>query len=271
MTASAPDILALDFDGVLCDGRREYFESSCRAYAHFWPPSTLRGRTLERAFWTLRPVIKSGWEMPLLVRAIVVGAGRRVLRGWPTVRDELLETFDVPRDEFVGRLRDALDTVRRDWIWARGAEWLAAHRPYVPLDIVKSVVAEPGSTFVVTTKEGEFARRILARWGVTVAGVAGKEAGEHKCENLRELMTTHGTTSLWFVEDRIETLECVVACSDRDPRLADVRLFLASWGYPTGAARTAARRHARIRLLTLAAFRRGIASWPITRLEGRPG
>jgi hypothetical protein len=207
-------------------------------------------------------VIKSGWEMPLLVRALVTGAGRRVLRAWPTVRDELLRSFEVPRDEFVGRLRNALDGVRRDWIWASADDWLAAHRPYVGLETLRRVIGGPEQTFVVTTKEGEFARRILAHWGVTVAGVAGKEAGEHKCDNLRELMTAHGTTSLWFVEDRIETLECVVECSRRDPRLADVQLFLAAWGYTTRAARAAARRHPRIRLLTLPAFRSGVSRWP---------
>ena len=201
--------------------------------------------------------------MPLLVRALVVGAGRRVLRAWPTVRDDLLQSVAAPRDEFIGRLRDALDAVRRDWIWARADEWLTAHQPYVAIPTLRRVLEAPERTFVVTTKEGEFARRILAHWGVTVAGVAGKEAGEHKCENLRELMTTHDTTSLWFVEDRIETLECVVECSRRDPRLASVQLFLASWGYTTREARAAARRHRRICLLTLPTFRRGVSAWPV--------
>ena len=68
-------------------------------------------------------------------------------------------------------------------------------------------------------------------------------------------MTTYGTTSVWFVEDRLETLECVVTCSRRDPRLADVELLLAAWGYTTPASRSAARRHPRIRLLTLPQFR----------------
>ena len=260
--SAAPEILALDFDGVLCDGMREYYESSCRAYGHFWSPSTLRGRALQQQFRDVRPVVMSGWEMPLLLRALVTRVRRgALLRTWPTVRDELLNTFDVPRPDVVARLRDALDGVRRDWIWARADEWLAAHRPYVALETLAHVLAGSSRTFVVTTKEGAFARRILARWNISVTGVAGKEAGEHKCENLRELMTTCGTTDVGFVEDRLETLQCVVNCSERDPRLADVRLFLAAWGYTTGAARAAARRHPRIRLLTLAAFRRGVTAW----------
>ena len=32
-----PDVLALDFDGVLCDGMQEYFETSRRTYTQAWP------------------------------------------------------------------------------------------------------------------------------------------------------------------------------------------------------------------------------------------
>src|SRR5215510_9985384 len=68
-----PDILALDFDGVLCDGMREYFEASRRAYRRVWPDENAPGKELFPAFRALRPVIMTGWEMPLLLRAIVVG------------------------------------------------------------------------------------------------------------------------------------------------------------------------------------------------------
>jgi len=66
-----PDILALDFDGVLCDGMREYFEASRRTYALTWPDGPAPDEETFPAFRTLRPVILSGWEMPLLLRAIV--------------------------------------------------------------------------------------------------------------------------------------------------------------------------------------------------------
>ncbi|MHC5726941.1 MAG: HAD family hydrolase, partial [Nostoc sp.] len=36
MTASSPTILALDFDGVICDGLIEYFEVSWRTYCQIW-------------------------------------------------------------------------------------------------------------------------------------------------------------------------------------------------------------------------------------------
>ncbi|MCZ8160393.1 MAG: HAD family hydrolase, partial [Microcystis sp. LE19-196.1B] len=33
----SPRILALDFDGVLCDGMIEYFQISKRTYETLWP------------------------------------------------------------------------------------------------------------------------------------------------------------------------------------------------------------------------------------------
>ena len=67
--------------------------------------------------------------------------------------------------------------------------------------------------------------------------------------------------SLWFVEDRLETLQCVTTHGD----LAGVGLFFAGWGYNTERARDAARRSDRIRLLTLDQFRAGVAAWPVAR------
>jgi hypothetical protein len=280
VTPTGPTILALDFDGVLAEGRAEMFETSCRTYCHFWSPSTLATRHLKDGFRRLRPVITSGWEMPLLVQALVRGVTpTRILRAWPAVREEIVGGLGVPRAELVRRIGAAFDGIRRDWIWAGRASWLELHRPYVALDVLRRVVAAPERTAVVTTKEGEFVRLILEHWNVRVDAIEGKEAGEHKCETLLRLMTAYAPgaaahrpgaaahrsgagPTLWFVEDRIETLECVKACSRTDPRLAAVRLFLASWGYTTRASRAAARRDDRIRLLTLSAFAKGFAAWP---------
>jgi phosphoglycolate phosphatase-like HAD superfamily hydrolase len=258
-----PPAVALDFDGVLCDGRAEYFEASCRAYGHVWSPLTL-SRRFRSAFYRLRPTIMSGWEMPVLLRAIVRGTPeRRMLADWPAVRDGLLATLPLPRAQAVALIRKALDDVRRDWIRVAPDEWIGKHRPYLPLPVLRRVLAAAPRASVVTTKEGEFARRILDGWNVRVADLAGKERGEHKCDNLVELLEgLPADGALAFVEDRLETLECVVGCSARDPRLARVRLYLASWGYTTAGARARARRQGRIRLLALSAFARGPAAWP---------
>ncbi len=77
-----------------------------------------------------------------------------------------------------------------------------------------------------------------------LADVQGKETGIHKCDNLRAQIAAYAAVHgrrprVWFVEDRLETLEHVTA----HPDLGDVGLFLAAWGYNTPQTRAAAGRN----------------------------
>lgn len=258
-----PDILALDFDGVLCDGMREYFESSRRTYTRVWPDEKAPDETLFPVFRRLRPVIMTGWEMPLLLRAVVQGRSEAaILQNWDGVRDELARTGPLQGNALENALRHTLDEVRRAWIAAAPSDWLARHVPYCELDDVRRLVAEPERTVLVTTKEGAFARQILHHWGVRLADIQGKETGSHKCDNLRALITQYTAVRgrrplIWFVEDRLETLTHVTTHADLD----DVSLFLAAWGYNTPDMRASLKDDSRIRLLELEQFRRGLTSW----------
>jgi hypothetical protein len=258
---TVPAILALDFDGVLCDGMGEYFESSRRAYRRVWPDDPPPSEQMFPAFRTLRPVVTSGWEMPLVLRAIAQGRASAALHGWEAVRQELLASGAAGGGDLAAVLARALDDVRRDWIADAPEDWLARNVPYCELAELRRVVGEPQRTVVVTTKEGEFARAILERWEVAVAGVRGKETGIHKCDDLRALVAEHAASSgkrptLWFVEDRLEALRHVATHRDLD----DVELFLAAWGYNTPETR-AAGDGGRVRLLQLDRFRRGPSTW----------
>ena len=102
---SMPHILALDFDGVLCDGRREYFEASRRTYRHVWPDEPAPGEELFPVFQGLRPVIMTGWEMPLLLRALVQGRPAAALQQhWEAVRDELVHAGSLHANTLVATL-----------------------------------------------------------------------------------------------------------------------------------------------------------------------
>ena len=264
----ALDILALDFDGVCCDGMREYFETSRRTCARVWPGAPTPVAEDFDAFAALRPVIHSGWEMPVLLRAIAQGRTRaEILAGWEPVRDQVLSVESPGGSALKERLGQSLDQVRREWIAADLTGWLDLHAPYGSLGELRRLVAEPARSVLVTTKEGEFARLILDRWEVRLADVQGKETGVHKCLNLRGLIAAwvaaHGRRPrLAFVEDRLETLQHVTTHPDLD----DVALFLAAWGYNTEAARGTAAADPWIRLLTLEQFRRGTGELAVTRL-----
>ncbi|HTY78311.1 MAG TPA: HAD family hydrolase [Candidatus Bathyarchaeia archaeon] len=260
---ATPDILALDFDGVLCDGMTEYFETSRRTSVRVWPGEPAPGDGLLPAFRRLRPVIMTGWEMPLLLRAIAQGRPEAdIVRDWARVRDEQAGSGPTPREELLALLTRTLDEVRREWIAADRAGWIGHNAPYCALDDVRRLVGEPQRCVLVTTKEGEFARLILEEWRIKLADIQGKEAGTHKCDSLRALIDAYAKARgrrprVWFVEDRFETLEHVTT----HPDLEDVGLYLAAWGYNTPETRATARASKRVRLLELDQFRRGLGAW----------
>ena len=165
------DILALDFDGVLCDGMAEYFETSRRTAAKVWPDDPVPGDDLLPAFRRLRPVVMTGWEMPLLLRAIRLGRPEAdILRDWEGVRDR--EVATEPRARELGSLlTSTLDEVRREWIAADREGWIGRNVPYCGLDDLRRLVGEPARAVLVTTKEGEFARLILDDWEVKLADI----------------------------------------------------------------------------------------------------
>ena len=253
---TAPAILALDFDGVLCDGMREYFESAWHAYRRLRPavPPEPPPGLFER-FARLRPRVETGWEMPVLMHALLARASEAELsREWRP--DTWLADLGASR-EAVGA---ELDRVRDEWIARDEAGWLESHRFYRGvIERLRGLGGGPVRIVVVTTKEGRFARKLLARQGVDLdpAQVYGKEARRPKRTILRELVADGDAARLWFVEDRIRTLEDV----KQDEALAGAKLFLAAWGYTTADDREAAQRDARIVLLTLARFARDFPAW----------
>jgi hypothetical protein len=111
-----PNILALD-----CDGMREYFEASRRSYMKIWPDEKVPGDDLFAAFRDLRPVIITGWEMPLLLRAIVQERPESaILQNWAAVRDDLMN--------FAATARCGADQ-RADAHARRGQAYVDRHRP----------------------------------------------------------------------------------------------------------------------------------------------
>jgi phosphoglycolate phosphatase-like HAD superfamily hydrolase len=255
--ASPPTVLALDFDGVLCDGMSEYFGSAWRAWRRLRPsvapdpPGWLADR-----FARTRPVVEHGWEMPLLVMALLSGASEaEILERWHP--EACLAESGRARDEIAA----TLDGVRDEWIAADEADWLDQHRFYPGvIERLKRLSGGPTRVVVVTTKEGRFARKLLARQGLDLGGadVYGKEAARSKPAILGELLEPRAAARrLWFVEDRLKTLDAA-----KDTRgLEDVGLFLAGWGYNTPRDRQAARDDRRVVLLTLERFGGDFAEW----------
>jgi phosphoglycolate phosphatase-like HAD superfamily hydrolase len=255
---TAPSVLALDFDGVVCDGMREYFESAWRAWTQLWgTPGAVAPPDLFERFAALRPLIESGWEMPLLISALMAGMKDGVIaRDWTTLAPQLLGHHAAAD---VGA---CLDRVRDAWIAADRAGWLGHHRFYPGvIDRLRALAASATPVVIITTKEGRFIRELFAQEGLDVPAdrIHGKEVKRPKADTLRALKAAGGPgLSVWFVEDRLQTLDGIATRRDLD----DVRLFLAAWGYNFPAEREAARRDGRVRLLSPEDFVSDFSAWP---------
>lgn len=262
----APTILALDFDGVLCDGMLEYFQTSWRTYCQIWQPKNQTPPDdLAPSFYRLRPVVETGWEMPILLRALMLGvAESKVLEDWSVIVQKLIESenLDAPA---IGK---QLDAIRDEWIEADLEGWLGLHQfyPGVIERISRILSPEKDSLenftqlYIVTTKEGRFVKQLLQQQGIPLAEaqIIGKECQRPKYETLLQLIEKAGAgTKLWFVEDRLKTLQLVEQQFD----LNEVRLYLANWGYNTQVQQESVRNEPRIRLLSLSMFAQDFSLW----------
>ena len=264
MTATSPTVLALDFDGVICDGLKEYFETAWRAYAQVWSIDRPPAPNLAAQFYRLRPVIETGWEMPLVLRALEIGIPESdILQDWPTIAKNLAQqesssTTTVP---LAKTLATTVDSIRDTWIAHDLASWLAKHHFYPGIsERLKNIVASSLPLFIISTKESRFIRQLLQQEGIELDDrqVYGKETKRPKTDILRDLNQEFGATAaIWFVEDRYKTLQGV----EKQPDLANVTLFLADWGYNTQAERSAVQEYDSIYLLTLDQFTADFAHW----------
>jgi phosphoglycolate phosphatase-like HAD superfamily hydrolase len=255
----SPTILALDFDGVVCDGLIEYFQTSWRSYCRIWHPvNETPPEGLADKFYRLRPVIEVGWEMPILLRALILGVAEEKIWGdWVGVAQQITKEEGLKAAE-VGAI---LDGVRDEWIVEDLTGWLGLHRFYPGvIERLRSAIANSVKVYIVTTKEGRFVRQLLQEQSVEIPEerIIGKEYKRPKYEILRELIAAGGSAvNIWFVEDRLKALQLVQLQSD----LASVRLFLADWGYNTQQIRDSIADDNRIKLLSLSQFTEDFAAW----------
>lgn len=256
-----PQTLALDFDGVLCNGLVEYFQSAWRTYCQIWSPA-LPPEGLANVFYRLRPVVETGWEMPVLLRAILKGFSEaEILKNWNSICSQIVTAENLNPQDLGGKL----DTIRDQWIADDLEGWLSLHQFYPGVAVrLQQWLGSSTKVFIVTTKEGRFVQQLLRQQGIQLprdsasadlsVRIFGKEGQRPKPETLRIL----NTEPTWFVEDRLKALQTVASHAD----LSEVRLFLADWGYNTPADQALARQDPRIQLLSLSQFTQDFSMWP---------
>ncbi|OOV33855.1 hypothetical protein BO91_02380 [Candidatus Synechococcus spongiarum LMB bulk10E] len=246
-----PAILALDLDGVLVDGMEEYWTSSLHVAQGFGAPWISSNGEIPPAFRRIRPWVHTGWEMVVVAWALAHGAAEETflqdyhaaLRQW---QRKLGQSSAV--------LQDALERHRSDCLLSDPRGWLARHRPY-PGVVERLRHCRHGGVdwVVITTKGQEFATALLKQAGLQPTAIYGREDGP-KIRVLRRLLEQR--QPVWFVEDRLPTLEQVTA----DHQLGGVGCYLAAWGYLRHADRQ--QLHPPARWLDHATFCAPFHTWP---------
>jgi phosphoglycolate phosphatase-like HAD superfamily hydrolase len=254
--ANQHSILALDFDGVICNGMPEYFHSSWLAYCQICSlPAVAPPLELFSTFAQLRPLIEHGWEMPLLVEALMQSPpATQIAIDWTNLAAKILADHQLSSQE----VAQVLDEVRDRSIAQDLAGWLNRQSCYP--GTIKKLLALPAHLrlVIITTKDGRFTRQFLESHGVQLPADAifGKESKQSKADTLRQLLTSH-PDQIWFVEDRLPTLQSIC----EQPDLDSVQLFLADWGYNTPAERWTAQNADRVKLLSIDQFCQDPSSW----------
>lgn len=235
-------VIAFDFDGVLCNSSREVFLVATEAYASMMPGSQLlaalselsnRGARSAEGFVD-HPLVEAFSDLhPLGNRAEDFGVALRALDTDKTIKDQ------AAYDEFYSTLDPAwlagyhrcfYET--RTSLRARDPEaWLALHSPYPELNEVLHRHTESARFAVATAKDARSAHLLLNELGLADLFdprlVLDKETGVEKTIHLATLSERLGAdfNTITFVDDKVNHLQRVA-------RLG-VRPILAGWGFNT--------------------------------------
>jgi len=254
-----PSLLALDFDGVLCNGLREYFQTSKQAYRQIWPVKEDLDEYTE-SFYRLRPVVEHGWEMPLIIRALVLGKSEQeILDNWMAIVETLLKQENI----VPSLIMQELDRTRDRQINNELSMWLSLQEFYPGVIKKMQHIQEQGlPIYIISTKEGRFIGKLLeiAEISLPDGHIIGKEIKQSKAQSLLDLVNSKGISpkEIWFVEDRLETLKSIL----KEKRLQGIGLFLARWGYNLDKSKEDAQKDPSINLLSLEQFQAPFKEWP---------
>ncbi|EFJ53097.1 hypothetical protein VOLCADRAFT_101579 [Volvox carteri f. nagariensis] len=251
--ATGTKLIALDFDGVVCDSVGESSLSAFKAAALLWPEifqtpeAEARKNELVEKMRAVRPVVETGYENIIQIRCLYEGVSvDEMLATWETMLPSRMAEWGLNRGEMV----ELFGQVRDDWIAADLDGWLAPNRIYEGVADPVCGAMSSHQVYIVTTKQAHYTE-ILMRDMASVPFPADRifsqtVSGRPKGEVLAALAAQHpDVNAKIFVEDKLSTLEKVA----RDPALSDWQLFLVDWGYNTPGERARAAAHPAITVI----------------------
>jgi len=235
-------VLALDFDGVVCDSLREVFATALATYESMEPDSALLARLRSRrgegrwhglAFANDPVMVAFESMMPLGNRAEDFGVSLKALDNFLELTDQ--ESYDT----FYRTVApEWMATFHRGFYEQRDAArafdthgWLELNAPYPAfLEILRRRSAD-ARIALATAKDRRSAELLLAHLGVgdlfAPELILDKETGKEKTAHLTALRDQLDVPfdEITFVDDKLNHLETVAPLG--------VRPILAGWGFNT--------------------------------------
>ncbi len=247
-------IIALDFDGVLCNSVEEMavtsFNTAQKLFPHIIMPA-VRSADYIKDFSTLRPVIKFGFEGVMLCLLIINNTEHcDILDNFTGLAQDLRKELGIQNEI----LEKKFSHERDNFITDETTQWLDLHTYYPgTISTLRELQKLDIPLFIITTKEKRFVCRLLQSQDLHVSEncIFGMDEGK-KIDILQQLTARekfqNGT--FYFIEDRLKTLVEV----SENKCLNSIKLFLANWGYNTENQRKTAENHSRISLISLSDF-----------------
>ena len=230
---SAQKVFLFDFDGVIVDGMEEYWHSSllaCERYLN--SPNIIINQKLYQgvpnSFKEIRPWVKYGWEMILIVHEII--KTENPIKNLN--KDDFINNYHqncqriLKANSWIAEdLQKILDKSRKYQIDNDFKTWVNLHNPFFEvINFMKELRQREIKTGIITTKGKIFAEKILKQLNISPEFIFGYEAGT-KIRIAEKLSRDYEI--LGFLEDRKKTLIDI----KQNSTTSHIPCFLADWGY----------------------------------------
>lgn len=220
-------IYALDFDGVICDSAVETALTGWKAGTAIWKDMPeVAPQSIVAQFREVRPIIETGYEAILIIRLMHLGkTTAAIYANYAAKVQRMLDEIHLSVDD----LKKLFGETRDNWIANDRADWIAKNPLYAGVAEKLRDMGRKHEWYVITTKQERFVKTILSANNIELDGrhIFGMERRLSKPEVLKSLKEQYPGHPVYFIEDRLPALESVLD----HPELADVKLFLASWGF----------------------------------------
>lgn len=214
-------LLALDFDGVLCDSRAECLLTGLAAYGRLEPSFPFTSRCIDdvdpalaAGFLAHRHLVRVAAQFVLLFDMLLHGR---------TVRDDrLLEDQTSVDRERMRRYKHFFYEERGRWVREEPKSWFEHNVVFEDVLRVALKWHAARALAIVSAKDADAILAILAHQGLVLprSAIFDVMMGE-KCAHVRSLRQAH--SSIFFIDDNLENLQKV--------RMQGVTPFMALWGF----------------------------------------